>query len=37
MYKAHILHALMDLGYTDRIYGDLFQELFGKGEPAASL
>ena len=31
VYKAHILHALMDLGYTDRIYGDLFQELFGKG------
>ena len=30
VYKSHILHALMDLGYTDRIYGDLFFQLFGK-------
>lgn len=29
VYRQPIMHALMDLGYTDRIYGDLYQKLFG--------
>ncbi len=28
MYRQHIMHALMDAGYTDRIFGDLFYKLF---------
>ncbi len=26
--EAHIMNAIMDLGYTDRIYGPLYDELF---------
>ncbi|MBP0962706.1 MAG: PHP domain-containing protein [Oscillospiraceae bacterium] len=29
IYKSHIMLALMDLGYTDRVYSDLFHKLFG--------
>ncbi|MEM1484090.1 PHP domain-containing protein [Oscillospiraceae bacterium PP1C4] len=29
LYKAHIMLALMDLGYADSIYGPLFQRLLG--------
>ena len=28
IYKQHIMHALMDGGYTDSIYGELYQNLF---------
>ncbi len=28
LYKQHIMHALMDAGYTNSIYGELFQQLF---------
>lgn len=28
LYKQHIMHALMDAGYTDKIFGDLFHALF---------
>ena len=28
IYKQHIMHTLMEYGYTDRIYGELFQQLF---------
>lgn len=28
VYKQHIMHALMESGLTDRIYGDLYAELF---------
>lgn len=28
VYKQHIAHALMESGLTDRIYGDLYMELF---------
>ena len=28
LFKQHIMHALMDAGYTDRIFGDLFHALF---------
>ena len=27
-YKVHIMRALMDLGFTDRIYGDVYRQLF---------
>ena len=29
IYKQHIMHALMDAGYTDSIYGDVYNKLFG--------
>lgn len=29
VYRQPMMHALMDLGYTDRIYGELYQKLFG--------
>ncbi len=29
IYKQHIMHALMDAGYTDAIFGDLYDKLFG--------
>ena len=28
IYKQHIMHALMECGYTTSIFGDLFRELF---------
>ncbi len=28
LYKQHIMHALMDAGYTDKIFGSLFDALF---------
>ena len=30
IYKQHIMHALMNKGYTDRILGDLHKELFAR-------
>lgn len=30
IYKQHIMNALMDLGYTNSIFGDVYQRLFGK-------
>ncbi len=30
IYRQHIMHVLMDLGYTDRIFGELYDELLGK-------
>lgn len=32
IYKQHIMHALLENGYTDRIYGDLYKTLFSRGE-----
>ncbi len=35
IYKQHIMHALMECGYTQEIFGDLFRTIFrGKGAPA---
>lgn len=31
VYKQHIMHALIDNGYTDSIYGDLYKRLFSRG------
>lgn len=31
LYKQHIMHALMDAGYTDEIFGDLYEALFSTG------
>lgn len=31
IYKQHIMHTLMEYGYTDKIFGDLFGKLFKKG------
>ena len=28
LFKQHIMHALMDAGYTDKIFGDLYDALF---------
>lgn len=35
IYKTHIMHALMDAGYTGEVYGELYQKLFGDGGKAA--
>ncbi|ATW26644.1 PHP domain-containing protein [Candidatus Formimonas warabiya] len=32
VYKQHIMHALLDQGYCDSIYGDLYKKLFGRGD-----
>ncbi len=29
-FKQHIMHALMDAGYADSIFGDVYKKLFGK-------
>lgn len=34
LYKQHIMHALMDAGYTNAIYGPLFYELFDSKDGA---
>lgn len=31
LYKQHIMHSLMDAGYTDKIFGDLYYRLFDTG------
>lgn len=31
VYKKHIMHALIDRGYTDAIYGPLYKLLFARG------
>ncbi|MBD8067899.1 PHP domain-containing protein [Bacillus sp. PS06] len=31
VFKQHIMHALLDKGYTNRIYGDLYKKLFIRG------
>lgn len=37
LYLPHIMHALVEAGYADRIYGDLYRELFTEGKPGAIL
>ncbi|PWL88843.1 MAG: PHP domain-containing protein [Escherichia coli] len=37
LYKQHIMHALMDAGYTDKIFGDLFHTLFSPESEANIL
>jgi predicted metal-dependent phosphoesterase TrpH len=34
IFKTHIMHVLMDAGYTSDIYGDLYKKLFGDGGKA---
>lgn len=31
IYRVHIMHALMDLGYCGEVYGGLYQEILGDG------
>lgn len=33
IYKQHIMRALMNIGYTDRVFGELFDELFVNESP----
>lgn len=35
IYKQHIMHALLDAGYTNEIFGDLFRKLFHPREGVA--
>lgn len=35
IYKAHIMHALMDAGYADSIYGELYDKLFSPEQGSA--
>lgn len=32
IYKQHIMHVLIDKGYTTTIYGDLYKKLFSRGQ-----
>lgn len=32
VYKQHIMHALIEAGYTDSIYGLLYKQLFNRGQ-----
>lgn len=33
LYKQHIMHALMECGYTTELYGELYQKLFDPDSP----
>ncbi len=33
IFKVHIMHALLDLGYDSKIYGDVYQGLFSRRSP----
>lgn len=33
IFKQHIMHALMESGYTVTVFGELFNELFGENTP----
>lgn len=35
IYKQHVMQALMDAGYTDQMFGDVFRRLFSPKEGAA--
>lgn len=35
IFKIHIMHALMDMGFCDRIFGDLYYELFNEKDGKA--
>lgn len=37
LYKQHIMHALMDCGFADSIYGDVYQRLFSADSPDSIL
>lgn len=37
LYKQHIMHALMDAGYTNKIFGDLYDALFSEDSQANIL
>ena len=37
IYKQHIMHALMDAGYADAIYGELYDKLFSPDHGAALI
>ena len=30
IFKQHVMHALMDAGYADSLFGEVFQKLFGR-------
>lgn len=32
VYKQHIMHALLNKGYTDKIYGELYKKLFKRAD-----
>ena len=36
-FKQHIMHALMDAGYADSIFGDVYQKLFNKENGCARV
>lgn len=33
VFEQHIMHALLECGVTDKIYGDVYEELFTDGSP----
>ena len=37
VYRQHIMHAMLESGLTDRIYGDLYAQMFSKDSPNSVL
>ncbi|WP_416827538.1 PHP domain-containing protein [Ectobacillus polymachus] len=37
VYKQHIMHALIEKGYTESIYGELYKTLFSRGQNKAAV
>lgn len=35
VFKSHIMQALVETGFTDKIYGELYDKLFSKEDPAS--
>ncbi len=33
VFDAHIMHTLINCGYTDKIFGELYHAFFGRGKP----
>lgn len=37
IFKQHIMHALMDAGFADSVFGDVYQKLFAEGSGVARV
>ncbi len=37
IYRQHIMHALMDAGYADSFYGEVYEKLFGEDGACAGI
>ncbi|OAB40817.1 hypothetical protein [Paenibacillus glacialis] len=37
VYKQHVMHALLDTGYTSTFYGELYKKLFARGDQTKGI